>query len=359
MTDHVEFNLVPQDLADAALSMRPKNWGRHERLRLVLAGMCLLLLLFVLVASYVWRRHGVFMLRWEDALAFAFAGAALGWIYGRLLARPGEDDPRLMERSFTLREDGFETTGPGFHTEIDWTSVAEIPDRGSVIFLITEWREAFFIPKRAFATPLAAGNFLKRARALHTARWDSFTIDPGEGHPAPRYEVAWRAEPADLAAFAGLKREITGWRKLLLFAPFALAGVVLALIGEEYPELGIHLDENTGTLIAILLIVGGVLYLAGQLAARILRARRLRSMPLPAGETRLVAEARGIDLVLARTRSRYAWKDIPAVTLGASHVFLATARDRAIIVPRRAFRNRPAFLSFANFAEEASKHAEA
>jgi hypothetical protein len=265
-----------------------------------------------------------------------------------------------MARSFTLGKEGFETTAPGFHTEVDWTSVAEIADRGPVILLITEWREAFFIPKRAFATPEAAADFLRRARELHNARWDSFMAGPGEENPpSARYDFTWRPERSDISAFAGLKREITGWRKLLLFAPFVLAGAFLALIGEEYPELGIYLDENNGTMIAILLVVGGFLTMLGLLAARILRARRVRRAPLPAGDTRLVADARGLEVTIEGKRSHYAWKDIPAVTLGANHAFLATARDRAIIVPRRAFRNRPAFLGFANFAEEASKHAEA
>jgi hypothetical protein len=80
MTDHVTFNLIPRDLADTAMSMSPKNWGRYERLRLVVGGALISVFIFVLVASYVWRRHGVFLLGWEDALAFAFAGAGLGWL---------------------------------------------------------------------------------------------------------------------------------------------------------------------------------------------------------------------------------------------------------------------------------------
>lgn len=360
MTERLSFNLIPQDVADATVAMRPKNWGRYERLRLVFAGACIALSMYMAVVTYMWRRHALFLLGWEDALAFAFAGSVLGFLYGRLMANPGEDDPRLMARGFVLKKEGFETDGPGFHTEIDWTSVREITDRGAVILLVTEWGEAFFIPKRVFASPEAAAGFLTDARALYTARWNHFATSPAEAdRHGPRFELSWIPERSDVAAFAKLKREITGWRKFFLFAPFLLAGGLLAVLGDRYPALGVYLDENGGMAVVIVAIFCGILFLLALVLQRIFRAIRIRRTPLPKGETKLVADPRGLDLTVERKRTRYAWKDIPAVTLGTSHVFLATARDRAIIVPRRAFRNRPAFLGFFNFAEEASQHAEA
>src|SRR5262245_11318797 len=111
MTDRIEFTPTPADMAAAARDIRPRNWGRFERLRLVLAGICLTLLVFFLLAGYVWRWWEVYILRWEDIAAFAFAGGAMGWLYGGRLGQVAPNDPRLSPRSFALVKDGFETRG--------------------------------------------------------------------------------------------------------------------------------------------------------------------------------------------------------------------------------------------------------
>ncbi len=360
MTDHIEFKPTPKDIGEAALAIRPKNWGRYERLRIVLGGAFISLSIFMAVAAFVWRRHGIFLLAWEDLLAFAFAGAVLGWFYGRLLTHRSDDDPRLMPRTFTLSKDGFETTGPGFETKVDWTAVAEIAQRGPTIVFIPEWKEAFFVPRSAFASLEEADRFVQRARDLWSARWDEFTTGPGEANPAAKsYDVVWRMERSDLAAFANLKREITGWRKAFIFLPPVLAGGLLAWLRDENPAVGAFVDRNNGAAIAIVVVFVAFLYLVILFVRRVLRARRVRRLPLPTTKTALVADAAGVAVTADGATKRHAWTDFPAINLGANHVFLMTALDRAIIVPRRAFRNRPSMLDFFNFAEEASKNAEA
>src|SRR5690242_320632 len=57
MADQIEFTPTPADLARASRELRRGNWGRYERLRLMLAGASIVLLVYFLLASYAWRIH--------------------------------------------------------------------------------------------------------------------------------------------------------------------------------------------------------------------------------------------------------------------------------------------------------------
>ena len=172
MTLSVTFKPSPRDAADALSTLTPGNWGRYERTRYVLAGISLMLLAFFLIARYDWQFWGLFILNWEHIASFAFAGAIMGWLYGRV--RPGlaTDDPRLAERKFTIERDGLRIEGKGYETAIDWTGVREIAERGNVLLFATEWKDVPFVLARAFPTPAAARAFAQAARYAWSARRD-------------------------------------------------------------------------------------------------------------------------------------------------------------------------------------------
>jgi hypothetical protein len=307
MADHIAFTPTPGDMAAAAAAMRPPG--------------------------------------------------SIGWPFGR---RWQQDDPRLAAREFFLRDDGFETSGAGFRTEIDWTAVTEIVDRGGTILFITEWKETFFIPRRVFAAPGAADAFVQRARDLWSARWDAFNAGDGEADPAPQhYRLTYRLDRADIAAFAGLRRELRGWRKFLFFLPAIVLGGAYGWFRDSSPAVSAFLDSLGAWTIFIVIALVGIWYVIVTLTMSLWRAVQVRRAALPAGETTLVADEAGIAASADGKEQHHQWRDVPAVTLGPAHVFLLTAPERAIIVPLRAFTNRTAMIRFYDFAEEASKHAEA
>jgi hypothetical protein len=265
-------------------------------------------------------------------------------------------DAPMPQRAFYLREEGFETSGVGFKTEIDWTAVAEIAERGATIFFLTEWRENFFVPKRAFASLDDAAQFAQRARDLWAARHDEVTA--AAESPPERYELTYRLERADVAAFLRLRREITGWRKLLIFLPAFVLGGVYGLLRDSSPIAAL-VDSLGVWVILVVIALVAVWYVLVAIVMALVRAARVRRTVLPAGDTRLVADKAGVTVSADRGERRYSWREVPAVVLGAMHVFLLTAPRKAVIIPGRAFTGRAAMVRFSNFAEEASKHAEA
>jgi hypothetical protein len=181
----IAFRPTPEDAAAAAVAIAPKLWGKYERLRLVLAGMALSCLIFFVVASYDWRAWGLFILRWEEIVAFLFAGAMMGWVYGR--RRPpllAADDPRLRERTVTIERDGLRVEGQGYETFMAWESIEQIPVRGGTILFIAEWKDVHFVPKRVFPTPEAADAFHDAAMSAFAAKWDRLTGTVPEGSGA-------------------------------------------------------------------------------------------------------------------------------------------------------------------------------
>lgn len=169
MIAEVTFRPTPVDRAAVLTAMTPPRWGRFERLRYAGAGVSLLLLVFFVVARYVWQSHGLFIVSWRDAGAFAIAGAAMGWLYGRPRPLPA-DDPATPVETVRVDRDGLRISGTGFTTAIQWSAISDIVDREGTILFVTAWREAPFVPRRAFATPEAADAFLRAARAAWIPR---------------------------------------------------------------------------------------------------------------------------------------------------------------------------------------------
>jgi hypothetical protein len=317
------------------------------------------LLIYFLLASYAWRIHDVFLLGWEDILAFAFAGAAMGWAYDRLPVKVSNGDERLATRSFALGDAGFETWGTGFRTSIDWTAIREIADRGENIFFVTKWGENFFVPKSAFATRAAADAFGRRANALLTARRDKVALEGSlKMSRLDRYVLTYRLERSDLAAFAALRRELTGPQKAILLAPALAIGALYGWYREGNPAFSAFVDDLGNWTIIIFIGLVLVYFAIIGLGRRAIRAYWVRRSPLPPGGSRLIADRNGIEVTTDGKRERFAWRDVPAVTIAEAQVFLFTAPERAIIVPLRAFSGRPAMTEFFHFADEASSNAE-
>lgn len=166
----IRFAPSPQDAANATLALAPGPWGGRERLRLTIAGASLALLVLFLIAAYVWRTFGLFILRIEEVAAFAFAGAAAGWLWGRRKPQllPA-DDPRLRARTVTIEDDGLRIVGEGYESWIAWTSIATIETRFDTILFTTEWKDVHFVPKGVFPTEDAADAFAAAA----ARRWDA------------------------------------------------------------------------------------------------------------------------------------------------------------------------------------------
>lgn len=155
MTDEVHYDLTPADAAAmTAAFARPafgaKHWGRHERLRRLLAGMAIGGLVFCLVKLYVLRATSLDLPPWEDGLAFVGALGFVGW---KLTPKPLEmapDDPRLGHRSFTWWAEAFQIAGPGFQSRIDWAAVTELREAEGFLFMVTRWHDIHAVPLRAF-----------------------------------------------------------------------------------------------------------------------------------------------------------------------------------------------------------------
>jgi hypothetical protein len=161
MGDEVHYELRPEDATAMAAALgRPawgaRNWGRHERLRRVLAGMALGGLAFTLVKLYVRRETGLDLPPWENGLAAVGGFGFVGWMLGRRPAPLPADHPSLGGRSFAWWENGFRVSADHFRTEIEWVVVSEIREAGGYLLLITTWGEVHAVPMRALEAAGAA-----------------------------------------------------------------------------------------------------------------------------------------------------------------------------------------------------------
>ena len=168
MAASVTFTPTPEQALAAVRVMRPPRWGRYERLRWVVAGALLGLLFLFVIATYDWRTWSLYIIRWQELASFAFGGAAIGWVYGRI--RPGvpAGDPSLRQRTVSIGEDGLTVEGRGFRTALDWAAIKAISLSDDILLFVTEWKEAHFVPRQAFATTEAADAFADAAQDAWT-----------------------------------------------------------------------------------------------------------------------------------------------------------------------------------------------
>ncbi len=166
------------------------------------------------------------------------------------------------------------------------------------------------------------------------------------------YDLTYRLTRADIAAWLGLRAELRGLAKLALLAPLIALGSALGYLEDTEVGQALGLGEYW-VQFAILLVAVVALYGFAALFMSLVRRRAIRLAAVPPGEIHLVAGRAGVRVTHAGRTISHDWEEILAVTLGASHVFLATGPEAAIIVPESAFEDREHMLRFAVFADAA------
>jgi len=172
------------------------------------------------------------------------------------------------------------------------------------------------------------------------------------------FDLTYRLTRADLAAWMGLRRELSGLAKLAVLAPMIAVGAAFGYLQDTETGLAIGLGQ---TWVRYTVVFGAALALYAFVALfmSLVRARAIRLAAVPPGELHLVAGRAGLRLTHGGRTIAYDWNEILAVTLGKAHVFLATGPKDAIIVPQSAFEDAEHLLRFAVFADDAMTAAEA
>lgn len=166
------------------------------------------------------------------------------------------------------------------------------------------------------------------------------------------YDLHYRLERADIAAFLALGSELRGWAKLAFLAPLVAMGAALGYL--EDTQTGIALGLQTEWVRwAVMLVAVAALYAFMTIFKSLVRARALRLADVPPGDIRLVANRAGVRVTQGGRTIAHGWEEILSVVLGKGHVFLVTAPKAAIIVPLGAFEDDEHMLRFNVFADEA------
>lgn len=166
------------------------------------------------------------------------------------------------------------------------------------------------------------------------------------------YDLTYRLSRADIAAWLGMGSQLRGFARLLVFVPFIALGAALGYLEDTETGQALGLGDSWVELVLLAAAVAAIYGFIG-LFMSLVRSRAIRLAAVPEGEIRLVANRAGVRVTRAGRTVSHAWEEIFGVALGASHVFLTTGPDAAIIVPERAFADREEMLRFATFADAA------
>lgn len=170
------------------------------------------------------------------------------------------------------------------------------------------------------------------------------------------YDLLYRLQRADIAAWLGLTSELRGAAKLAFFAPLIALGAGIGYLEDTEIGATLGLDRDWVRYVVVFCAVFA-LYAFATIFVSLVRARTIRLAQVPPGDIRLHASRAGVRVTHAGRTLAYEWDEILAVTLGKAHVFLTTAPKAAIIVPESAFADREHMLRFAVFADTAMKTA--
>lgn len=341
----IAYQLTPADLLAVQTALnRPawgaRHWGAYEAWRRVLASISLAAFVTLLLQLFARSKLGADF-SWELLAGAMLGGAGWGFWWARQqTGLPPANSPIYQPARITLEDSGLRHEGAGFAQHIAWDQVSPLRDAGGCLLLPTRLGNTYFIPRRAFASPQAADAFLARAQALRDA-----TLNPPPHTPHER--LHYTLSRADIAAFFALRREARGWRALLFYL-LLFPGMLLIT-----PRLA-DLDDNSW-LLAFLLSLG-LIWLISQAILRLDRQLQIRRHPLPQGEIELQVWGDHLCLIAEGQETQIAYETLGQVINTASHVFLITARNRALIIPRHAF---PDPATQAAFAAQIDKKAEA
>lgn len=147
----------------------------------------------------------------------------------------------------------------------------------------------------------------------------------------PLVTLSYTLTSADALAYETLPRELTGWRRWLFLLWMIGAGIVLALLPEDWvgPDWGWRFILIGVALVGLAwLLAAATMTLARHRAAR-------RRLPRPQS-VELRQWGDHLEVVTDGRQAVIAYETIAAVTTTATHVFI-NAPPAVIIVPARAF----------------------
>jgi hypothetical protein len=341
----VSFQVQPADVQRLHEALyRPawgaRHWGRHERLRLVLAGTVLAAFVMLLLKLFTRNKLGVDPVDWGTIAGAALGGAVAGWWWGRQRsAVPAAGSPLYKPQTLSLETSGLRVRGDGFDQHVDWSHVSALREVGGSLLFTTRPAGSHVVPMRAFASPQAAADFLAVANQLR-----ELAI-----HPAPHEPIeTWRytLTRADVAALHALKGEPRGWRGALLYLLLLpCMGVAAFLVegaddGTWWAGIGLGLAAALG-------LQRLVLWLD--------KRRAIARHPVPAGDIELQRWSDHLRMLADGQTEHLAFETIGQVLTAESHVFVFVARGQALIVPQRAFASAEAMRAFGERIDQASR----
>lgn len=345
----VRFQTTPADVLQLHQALyRPawgaRHWGRFETLRLVLAGATLLTLVMLLIKLFTRNKLGVDPVGWE-AVAGAWLGGAVagGWWARQRSTVPPTGSPVYRPMTLSLEPTGLRWQGDGFESQVDWRQVSELREVGGCLLLTTRLEGTHLVPLRAFSSPQAAADFLAQAQALR-----ELAMHPPPHQPLER--LRYRLTRADVAAFFALKREPQGWRKALVYL-FLLPCMAVA----------VHLAEGADDTVwwAGLALGAFSAWALARLVLFVDRRQATARHPLPDGDTELQRWEDHLCVLADGHSAQVAYGQIGNVVAGEQHVFILTAPDKAVIVPRQAFASADDMRRFAQQIDQASRDSAA
>jgi hypothetical protein len=346
VTTEVACQLTPADIQAVHEALyRPawgaSHWGRHERWRRVLAAMVLLTFVMLLVKLFARNKLGADIVGWDTVAGAMLGGAALGaWWARQNTTVPPADSP--VYRPFTLSIDasGFGLRREGFDSHTAWDQVTTLREAGGCLLLATRQDGTHFLPRSAFARSDEADAFFARVTVLREA-----VVNPPSRMPLNR--LRYHLTRDDVRAFFALKREPAGWRGALFYLLLLPALFLLGLLLEGL--------DDTAWLIGLAAGLGAV-WLLTRIVLLIDRRRAIARYPLSEGEIELQRWGDHLRVIADGRTAHTGYDQLGNVVATPDRVFLMTAPDDAIIVPRRAFADADAMAAFAAEVDDASNN---
>lgn len=345
----VRYQLTPADIeAIQAELYRPawgaKHWGRHERLRLTLAGASLAGFAGMLLMLFSQTRLGVDVVGWDMVGIFIAAGMFTGWRWGK--NKPGvpvPNSPIYEPMTMTLHPAALEVQNPGGSSHIDWADVTGIESAGNCLIFRTRQNGTHIVPKRAFASQAEAQQFFEQA--------DTFLQAAANDATAPAEVLRYRLTGQDARAFfkhLQAFRQRRGWRGFLPSMLIILAAGIAGFTGivdldDNAPDDGLFFFGFVATLAGIWLLNKLILRLDAHFGFQ----HYLQQYPLPQGEVVLERWKRWLKVTADGESSHYLFQTMGDTLLTPEHLFIRVGIEEHLILPRSAFASPEAMQAFA------------
>lgn len=336
-TTEVACQLTPADIQAVHEALyRPasgaRHWGRHERWRRVLAAMALTTFVVLLIKLFARNKLGADIVGWELVAGAMLGGASIGvWWARQNTTVPAADSPVYRPYTLSLDTSGFRVRREGFDNHTDWNQVTSLREAGGCLLIDTRFDGSHFVPRSAFASAEAAGSFIALATALREA-----ALNPPSSMPLTR--LRYRPTRDDVRAFFALKRAPGGRRGALFYLLLFPAMLILGLLMDGL--------DDTAWLLRFALGLGAV-WLLTRVILSIDQRLAIARYPLSEGEIELQRWGDHLRVSADGNETRTTYAQLGNVVATPDHVFLMTAPDRSIIVPRRAFASDAEMAAFA------------